>query len=768
VSIRPFHHQRPLVAVALAYGAGVWAGVRFAFLPCVFSCGLLVSVLIAFLMYKLGRKWIAGAMAAALFLGMLLSGCAFHPSLPPEGNYRVEGIVAEDMVLREDGKAAGYLENVSLTGESGVHTLSKVYWTYYYDEEAPFLPRDGQQVQFSSLLYHPKGQTNPYGFDFRLFLLQKGAIAGVSGAREPEIVASPGRGMDSFFYQVKIYLRERLRAIFGEGSALPEALLLGDRSNLPQDMQDSFASAGVAHVLAVSGLHIGLLAGVLQWIIRHWMNPRRRILVLGIFLFCYCALLNFAAPVVRAAILVMLGGMRKIIRRSRDDLTTLSAAFLILLFFRPLDLFSASFQLSFGAVLGIVLFKPSIMKAMDFIRIPFPKDGVSVTLSATAGAALPTVQVFHRFSMLGIVINPLICGIFAVLLPVYAAVLIIGCIWLPLGQAIAIPVIWAAGWIARGIEWAGNLPFAAVALPALPWYAVCALIAAALICGRYAVLNARKKALIAAGLVIVSIAFWQGGICRDVQYVQLDMGQADAALILDGSETVLIDTGEYGGDVVSYLKATGRKADHIVITHLHSDHFLGLSQILKARIPIGEVIVPEGAFLQQIDDQALALKTEIESLGIPIREWAAGDALKTDRVSIQATWPYPGTVRSGMDANRYPLVLLCQLDGVRLLSASDIIGEFEGYAAVDADILKVSHHGSKTSSGEDFLSRVSPGAALITADSDSKTLPHPDTLSRLAQSGISVYNTGETGAIHIRIRDGNAILTPYLFQGDEP
>ena len=756
------------MAVALAYGAGVWAGVYFEWIPLVFAAGLFIAVLAAFLQYKLGRKWIAGAMGAAVFLGMLLSGLAFHPSLPPEGNYLVEGIAAEDMVLREDGKAAGYLEKVTVTGETGTYTMPRVYWTYYYDEETAFLPWDGQQVRFSAYLYHPQGKTNPYGFDFRLFLLQKGAIAGVSGAKEAEVIASPGRGMASFFYQAKNSLSERLRAVFGDGSALPEAVLLGDKSRLPEEVQDGFSSAGVAHVLAVSGLHVGLLVGVLQWILRRWLNPRQRMIALGIFLFCYCALLNFSAPVVRAAILVLVGGMRRIIRRSRDDLTTLAAAFLLLLLFRPLDLFSASFQLSFGAVLGIVLFKPSLMKTMDFIRIPFPKESLSITASATAGIALPTIQVFHRFSAIGLVINPLVCCIFAVLLPVYTVILVIGCIYLPLGQAVAFPVTRAADWIIRGIEWVGNLPFASFSIPAIPWYAVCALIASGLICSRYVVLSTKKKALIAAGLVIITAAFWHGTACRDVQYVQLEMGQADAALILDGSETVLIDTGEYGGDVVSYLQATGRKADHVIITHMHTDHFQGMEQLLKAQIPIGEVIVPEGAFLAQIDNGALALKAELEILGIPIHEWAAGDQLKMERVCIEVTWPYPGTVRPAMDANRYPLVLLCRMDGVSLLSASDIVGEFEGYAAKDADILKVSHHGSKNSTGEEFLSFVSPGTALITANADSKTLPHPDTLSRLAQAGISVYNTGKTGAIHIRIRDGEAILVPYFSQGDEP
>ena len=97
-----------------------------------------------------------------------------------------------------------------------------------------------------------------------------------------------------------------------------------------------------------------------------------------------------------------------------------------------------------------------------------------------------------------------------------------------------------------------------------------------------------------------------------------------------------------------------------------------------------------------------------------------------------------------------------------LFSASDMEGAYERYAARDADILKVSHHGSGKSTGVEFLNRVSPGAALITGNGISQSLPHADLLSRLAQFDISVYNTGETGAVAISIRDGKATIRPYL------
>lgn len=711
---------------------------------------------------------VTGFLAAFLFLGMLLAGAASHPILPKAGAYLVEGVVAEDVKLKADGKAAGYLEDVTVTGEAGEYSLAKVYWTYYYDEEKPFLPLDGQKVRFQAALYHPSGQTNPYGFDFRMFLLQKGVIAGVSGVKEAEVIETSCRGLSSVFYRINQCLSRKVQEIFGEGSALPDALLLGNKEHLPQEVQDSYSSAGVAHVLSVSGLHVGLLAAVLQWITRKWLSPKGRFAVLTGFLLIYCGLLNFSAPVVRASLILIVGGIRRIVRRAPDRLTTLAAAFLLILLSRPLDLFSASFQLSFGAVLGIVMLGPALEKIFIWIKRKSFRDAVTITLSATGGAILPAVQIFHRFSLIGIGINPVVCWIFGLMLPVYAAVLIMGGIYLPLGQAAALPVNWIAERINQGIQWMGDLSFASISLPSLPWYVICAVVFVLLLCTGYVIWPARRKLALGAAALMLSLFGWHFSICTDVQYWQLEMGQADGAVILDGRETILIDTGEYGGDMVSYLLAAGRSADHIILTHLHTDHMGGMDEILAADIPIGEVILPEGAFDQDVGQAAFALKRVLEDRNIPIRFWAAGDEMKTKRMVITALWPEAGTVRPGHDANRYGLALLCELDGVTLFSAGELSGAFEHYAARDADILKVAHHGSKNGTGETFLSMVSPSAALITGNGSNKTLPHPETLERLDRAGVLVYNTGELGAVHIRIHDGQALLTPYLSQGEKP
>ncbi len=765
---RPFHHQRPLAAAAAAYGLGVWTGASFGWRPLLYGFGFACGLCMALALPVLGRRRVAGVMVSALFLGALLGGLAANPALPEPGRYQVTGVLSADAVLRVDGTAAAYLTGVRLKDENGETALSALYWTYTPDPDAPFLPKEGDRVRFVGNVYLPSGQVNPFGFDFRMYLLQKGVPAGVSGASDAESLGHPGRGLPSLLYGLRQGLLRRAQLVFGEDSALPEALLLGDRSNLPEETRKDFSDAGAAHLLAVSGLHVGLIAALVLIPLRRWLNPKARLAVMSLFLLFYSALLGFPAPVVRASLLMLITLARRVLRRAPDPLTALFAAFWLILLIRPLDLFSASFQLSFCAVLGIVLFGPALERKLQRVKPRLLREGWVSTFSATAGTVLPTIQIFHRFSLVGLVFNPFLCVLFAALLPLYALTLLTGCLYLPAG-------VWAAKWInpvtrglTRVVSWAGSLPLSSVRAPSLPWYCVFSAAAALILSTRFCLGARRRKAIFAAILLAVSFAGWRLTLCRDVQYVQFAMGQADAALILDGKETVLIDAGDYGGDVASYLLSTGRQADKVILTHLHTDHCMGLEQLLEEEIPIGTVYMPEGAEEMQIDEQCAQLLKTLREKEIPILSLHAGDEITTARTTLAVTWPWADTVLPGQDANRFSLCLLCDLDGVTLLSTADIPGAYELYAARDADILKVSHHGSKTSTGEAFLQMVSPRMALITGSPVSRSLPHPDTLSRLEACGAQIYDTASCGALTVTIQAGEAILEPYLNDKEQP
>ena len=760
---RPFHVQRPLAAVALFYGAGVLAGAFFDWLPFLYLSAFLSSLLSIGLLRRMGRNPLPGCMLTMLTLGLLLGGRDAHPALPDAGRYQVRGVAWEDTVLREDGTAAGYLTGVQATDEAGnTFHFTKVYWTFTPDKDAPILPKDGEEAVFSANLYHPSGQVNPYGFDFRMFLLQRGAAAGVSGGAGLEITGAPGRGLASLFYRERQRMAARMDEIFGEESALPKALILGERESLPDEVSRQFSDAGLAHLLSISGLHVTLLAGALDGLLRLWLSRKKRAVFMSVFLLCYCALLGFPASVVRASLLIGLEGLRKILRRPYDALTSLSFSFLLILLISPLSLFSASFQLSFCAMLGMAAWGERLKKGMRRVRYNWVRDGVAATVSATAGTFIPCAQYFHRFSLIGLLINPVFCGAFGILLPFYFLAAVLGMVWLPVGRALALPLGYATRSVLAAAAFFSDLPFAVVRVPYIPWYAAAALILAALLSTRLILLGKRQKALLAATALFLGGGVWYVGRNTDVTYIQLAMGQADAALILDGAETMVIDAGDYGGDVADYLLAAGRDADTVIITHLHADHFLGLEKLLDQRVRIGRLYLPAGAEEQKVDPKCLELLGKIRESGVPVEYLAAGDTLTLPRVRLSVLWPDRDTLRTGQEANIYSLAMLIDLDGLKLMTAGDLNGIFENYAARDADLLKVSHHGSSGGTGDLYLEEVSPAVAVITGRRGRDILPSASTLSRLAQKGVSVYNTGEWGALTFRIRDGKAVFSPYL------
>lgn len=751
---RPFHRQRPLAAAAALYGLGVGMGVLLPWEPLLWGIGLLCAVALTLLLPKIGRGRVTGCMAVFFFIGALRAGYAAHPALPPEAYCRVEATAGQDFVIREDGKAAGYLENVLWQGESGEGLENRAYWTYIPEEEAPFLPAEGDRVAFSASLYHPQRRSNPYGSDFRLFLLQQGTAVCLSGAKEPALLSHPGRGLRSVFYQTRKWLERRIDLIFGEDAALPKALLLGVRQDIPEETKTGFEKAGAAHILSISGLHVGLLAGAVLAVLKRFLSPKKRLTVLGIFLLCYCALLDFSPPVVRASLLILLMLLQGAVRRAPDNLTLLAAAFLVILLVSPLALFSASFVLSFCAVLGICLWQRQFERRLRFLRVRWLRHGVAASLSATLGTALPSVYYFHRVSLMGLLVNPILCSLFQVLLPACAIVSALGCLWLPLGQIPALPLGLTTRFVAAGIKALGSLPLASVRLPSPPWYFTGLAVLAIALTSRFSALPKRRGKRLSGAAVALAIFLWAANQYSGVQYIQFSVGQADAAVLTDGAYTTLLDAGKYGGDVAAYLMSAGRKIDRAVLTHLHQDHCMGMIEILEEEIPIGEVLLPEGAEDAVLSDGARRIMEILRQRNIPIRFLHAGDTLETPRTRITVLWPEEGKTIPGKDANYYPLVTLIEMEGVRLLSMSDQEGIYERYVTVDADILKTAHHGGRGATGADFLAGVSPQYALITGADSGRGLPDAETLARLAEAGVLVYNTSETGAMTLRVHNG--------------
>ena len=474
---RLFIAQRPLVCWALMYLGGLAAALHWEgfglLLP---LAGLLSGLLALALLWQDGFRRFLAVSLAFFFLGLLLMGLALHPSLPQEGSAQVAGRVAGEVRTSQDGlRVRTVLREVMLVDENGQETrLPRAYWSWYPAKDAA-LPLDGQAVAFSGQVQHPEGQVNPHGFDFRQYLLGRGIPFVISGARDLALTGPLQETPASLVLRARNHFSARMDALFGQESALAKALLLGVREDLEETAFD-FRQTGIAHVLAVSGLHVGILAIFLSLLLKPFhLSPLVRLVVLSIFLLLYCVLLDFRPSVVRASVLYVLYLTGRVFRRRVDPLSSLAAAFLLMLLIRPLDLIDAGFQLSFLAVFGIITLGDRLASLLNsrawFTAMPRLLQkallAYGVTLSASLMTLVPLANHFHRFSLMGLLISPLAIAGIGLLMGGFLLALLLSFPLMPLAVPLGQGLSCLAAQALAGVSLLAKVPFAAITLPRL-------------------------------------------------------------------------------------------------------------------------------------------------------------------------------------------------------------------------------------------------------------------------------------------------------------
>lgn len=771
----------------------------------VVAFSLLMGILLAPHMKEGGWLWLLLPLAAGLFLvlpkaglgphlavalavfalGALWTQVWLHPRMPVPGRYPITGVVYGEPIWRTDQRMTFYLSHVELDGEP---QPGKAYCTLYVYGEEP-LPQlfDGARVSFTGRVYHPQGKQGPHDFDYRMWLLQSRVSYGISSVRDLQIQNSPQDApWNDAASRIRMGMRAALTRVMGEEARLAMAMILSDREGMGEDEILAFQRTGIAHVMSVSGLHVGILGGLLLRLLeRLRMRRSLRLPVLGLLLAGYCALTGFSAAAVRAAVMLLTALLGRNLGRRPDPLITLSTALVAVLILNPLQLFSAGLVLSFSAMGGIVLLQPVFLRLFtgkSFLEqvLGKPRRGregrspkrwlkeqkrrflslLSFSLAAQLGVLLPTAGYFHQLPLYGVFINLLLVPLTGLLVPLYFITLALSFVpWV--GMAVGLAAKWLSLWLLWLVKLLAELPYAALRVPSAPVFLLCGAAVAAVLASRCYRAGWQKR-LGALGLVAclaVAGALWTRP--GELRYIQLSAGQGDAALVMDGNVTLAVDVGEYGTEARDYLLAEGRDVDALFLTHLHLDHVAGVTALLEAGIRIRQVYLPVGAAWQQVDPKALEVLAALEDQGVPMAELAAGEELRYNKVGIRCLWPVREKLRGGQDANDLPMVLSIDLDGYRLLSASDLNGTYEAYAAAPCDVLKVAHHGSRHSTGDEFLAFVAPAMALITCQEGNAALPAPETLGRLADRGIPVYRTDQRGDITLTVTEGRLALRTY-------
>ena len=654
----------------------------------------------------------------------------------------------------------------------------------FHDDEPMGFPelRLGDRVRLSATLEAPPPPRNPADFDYGAYLQRQGvwATAYLRDAEAVAFVAPSARPDLRLAAAVQGHVRAAVarRVPSAEAQGVLLALLLGDRSAVGDGALDAFRETGLMHLLAVSGLHVLLVGmslfvflkpvlGRLGWR-RRTVDVARGALTLAL-LGVYVLVTGASVSVVRAFVMASVAVLGVILQRRPDALNTLGFAAILLLLIRPTALLDVGFQLSFAAVAALVTLVPlfeSALPAQARSGAPgFVTSSVTASLAATLGTAPVLLVHFGRVALGGLVLNlPAI--------PLTGATLGLG-----LGAVVtdALPGVpaWFGAlasvcgdlllWTSQtGADWLGAL--------AIDGFLDRPLVVAALAAGLVALALARRPVarlrVATLALACLALGAWSSVAAPALDVVFLDVGQGDATLVTtpDGS-AVLVDAGvktpfsdQGERTVVPHLQRFGvERLDALVLTHADADHIGGAAAVLRA-VSVGRLVTNGHGGQTRLWAELRALA---DSLGVPVVAARAGDTLAVDpAVRLRVLGP----ARRHGDANEASVVLHLQHGATRWLltgdaehgGEADLVRQYGAHLA--ADVVKVGHHGSRTSSTPELVAAAGmPEYAVVSvAERNRYGLPDEEPLMRWARAGAEVLQTADHGAVWLR-SDGEAV-----------
>jgi competence protein ComEC len=559
--------------------------------------------------------------------------------------------------------------------------------------------------------------------------------------------------------------------LFGPRAAIVDALVLGRRGGIPRELRDGFARSGLVHLLSISGFHVGLLAGWVVLLLRLLRIPRGAAgVAAAVTATGYVAFLGWPAPATRAAALAWLTSLAVIRQRRIQPTALLATTALLVLLADPWAIYDVGAWLSVTALWGATHFSRWSDGALG------PRPALR-TLFSSIGAVLATAPltaaVFGSVALIGILLNfvaiPLAAAavpgilvtlVAAPILPAVAGTLAAGTgavlaaleqvallgARLPGGAWITTP-----GWQA-GVGWAG-------ALVAACW----------VIAGRARAKHAGTR-LVWVGAIVVwgqlGLAWRGAGTAGEGQLSLffLNVGQGDAAAIrTPHGQWVLVDAGpigdgrDAGREIVApfLLRHGARRIAALLVSHAHADHLGGAGGLMDRLLPglAVEPAVPVG------DSLYLAFLDRLEADAIPWHRGRAGDRWTLDGVGFTVLHPEASWTGWGEDLNEDSVVLLVEYRNFRALLTGDagfpVERQLHGRVG-HVDVLKAGHHGSRTATGEEWLSELAPDAVVVSVGRNRYGHPAPPTLARIAAARAALWRTDREGTITVRT-DGTRV-----------
>jgi competence protein ComEC len=772
--------KRPLCLFCVSFILGIllcsFLGILFVLVFIAFSLFLI------FLIFNKIRKVMVIVIMSLVFLAF--GGVSFYNaektySKTFDGCYNqpvtIEGYVDSE-IESTDGKLKFYMRtNKIICAQKEKKVVGKLLINI--SDNSGYLERNNTfryrtRKYFTGNIEKPKSAVNPGGFNYKRYLAGLGVSGTVYIRTSSDVCLAGIKGggwLHKLGFSIKNYVLKIIEFCLDKNQAgLLSGMIIGYKDGLDENAYNAFSKAGLTHIMVASGMNVAFIILPLTYIFKKMQigSSATSILIIAVLiLFVFVA--GFSASVVRAVIMGIIILLGKLIMRETDIFTSISAAAIILLFINPYTIFDIGFQLSFSATISLVMFYQKIKERIDHKYLPnIISDTLAATIAAQIGVVPITLYYFNNLSTISILSNLLV-------VPVVQVITIIGFIMVFAG-IININLAVLIGYINNTFlsfvlfitENTAKLPYASLKLPTPPLWLIILYYIAVLYIFKWRQFVKNKQSFkyvkyICIALTILIIAI-KNIIPKPLEITFLDVGQGDSTFIRTAHGTkIFIDGGGRAAGskstfdvgeavVVPYILDQGtKKIDIVIATHGHSDHTEGLEAILK-EMSVGRIILPDtdGKGFEKLIN--LCSQKQIN-----IVECKKGDIIRLDEdtvFDVLSPLEFEQDHLSQQSLNDSSLVLKLKYKNFKALFQGDAetpieLRMLEQGLDLSAEILKVGHHGSYSSTSEEFVKQSIFKYAVISVGKNNFGHPSQFVVDRLTESGVLPFRTDESGAV---------------------
>lgn len=712
-------------------------------------------------------------------------------------------VIVQGKIYKIENTAFGtniYLKGVEV--ENGEKSVS-VKRIFVNTEKIPNV-KIGNIIKVRGKLRQFEEAANKGNFDSRKYYLSLGFYGKIE-AGTIEVINSEYSGIRQGLYELRMEIIERLEklcsdnkgifSIINNKNGIIGAIILGDKTDLDSDIKELYSVSGIAHILAISGLHISFIGMAIYRLLRRRFRFLFSAAVSIPVVLSFGIMSGFGISTIRAIIMFILKIIGEVLGRKYDAITAISLAGLVLLVQNPFVVCNSGFQMSFGAIIAIVLILPIVEEILNTDNKIIKVLSANFTISLVMNPIL--AWNYYELPTFSFLLNIVVVPLMSVVIVSSIVGIFCSCIMFGFGKAVIFP---GCGILELYIFLCNIINKSSVAsiVVGQPKVTIIIVYYAILLVVLFGLKNIRTKYTRAekerniikkeTGLVLekkakkerrikgqnvkLRLACIVGFLLLNclIYYIPnpgfyitfINVGQGDGILIHgDNGTKVMVDGGSTSEKqvakncIVPYLKAEGiGTIDYSIITHTDKDHISGILEILENnnsnRIRIKNLVMPD---INMKDDTYNELIEKAKLKKINVLYIKKGDTLSLGKTKIKCI--YPETTTTASDKNDYCTVLSVKNKTSKILLTGDISKEIEEKIKDDIEenytVLKVAHHGSNYSSSEKFLKKVNPKYSIISVGKNN-SYGHPgnETMERLRKQGGVIYRTDEKGGITIR------------------